>query len=84
MDRMGLIRLTASGRKASYEQCQSRFQESLPADAQLYNEYHALLDQHAKVACAKVPPLPGLLPAPPMLDRSVAVSGATAEDAQSN
>ena len=55
MDRMGLIK---SGKKTSYEECQSQFQESLPAEAQLYNEYHALLDQHAKVACAKVPRCP--------------------------
>ena len=55
MVRMGLISLKASGKKTGYEECQSRFQESLPADVQLYNEYHALLDQHAKVACAKVP-----------------------------
>ena len=58
MQRMGLISLTESSKKASYAECQSRFQESLPADAQLYNEYHALLDQHAKVACAKVPRCP--------------------------
>ena len=57
MDRMGLDRtgLKESGKKTSYEECQSRFQESLPADPQLFNEYHALLDQHAKVACTKVP-----------------------------
>ena len=55
MKRMGLIN---SGRKTSYEECQSRFQDSLPSDTQLYNEYHALLDQHAKVACAKVPRCP--------------------------
>ena len=58
MERMGLIGLLESGKKTSYEECQSRFQESLPADAQLFNEYHALLDQHAKVACAKVPRCP--------------------------
>ena len=55
MDRMGLIE---SGKKTSYEECQSRFHENLPADAQLYNEYHALLDQHAKVACLKAPLCP--------------------------
>ncbi len=55
MERMGLIE---SAKKTSYEECQSRFQESLPADAQLFNEYHALLDQHAKLACAKVPRCP--------------------------
>ncbi len=57
MDRMGLHRkkFIESAKKSSYEECQSRFQESLPADPQLFNEYHALLDQHAKVACAKLP-----------------------------
>ncbi len=55
MERMGLISQKESAKKTSYEKCQSRFQESLPADPQLFNEYHALLDQHAKVACAKVP-----------------------------
>ncbi len=55
MDRMGLISQKESGKKTSYEECQLRFQENLPADPQLFNEYHALLDQHAKVACAKVP-----------------------------
>ena len=55
MQRMGLIE---SVKKTSYTECQSQFQGSLPADPQLYNEYHALLDQHAKVACAKVPRCP--------------------------
>ncbi len=55
MERMGLISQKESAKKTSYEKCQSRFQESLPADPQLFNEYHALLDQHAKVACTKVP-----------------------------
>ena len=58
MDRMGLFGLIESGKKTSYEECQSLFQESLPADVQMYNEYHALLDQHAKVTCAKVPRCP--------------------------
>ena len=58
MDRMGLVNLLESGKKTSYEEYQSRFQGSLPADAQLFNEYHALLDQHAKVACAKLPRCP--------------------------
>ncbi len=55
MDRMGLI---PSGKKTSYVECQSLFHENLPADAQLFNEYHALLDQHAKVACTKLPRCP--------------------------
>ncbi len=42
-----------------YETCQALFHESLPADASLFNEYHALLDQHAKAACTKVPQCSG-------------------------
>ena len=55
MDRLGLIGMIESGKKTSYEECQAVFQESLPAGVQLFNEYHALLDQHAKVACTKIP-----------------------------
>ncbi len=39
----------------SYSVYQALFQDHLPADANLFNEYHALLDRHAKDACAKVP-----------------------------
>ena len=39
----------------SYSDYQSLFQDHLPADATLFNEYHALLDRHGKDACAKVP-----------------------------
>ena len=39
----------------SYDSCQALFHDNLPADAQLFNEYHALLDRHAKEACAKAP-----------------------------
>ena len=39
----------------SYAAHQAVFHDSLPADAGLFNEYHALLDQHAKVACRKEP-----------------------------
>ena len=39
----------------SYSGYQALFQDHLPADAALFNEYHALLDRHAKDTCAKVP-----------------------------
>ena len=41
--------------KAGYPAYQSLFHRNLPSDALLFNEYHALLDQHAKAACGKVP-----------------------------
>ena len=34
---------------------QALFHGNLPHDALLFNEYHALLDRHAKEACAKTP-----------------------------
>ena len=40
----------------SYAAFQELFHRVLPADAALYNEYHALLDRHAKETC-KVQPL---------------------------
>jgi endonuclease-3 related protein len=40
-----------------YEQFQALFEENLPADAELFNEYHALLDRHAVVTCLKARPL---------------------------
>ena len=53
VDRMG----QSPGRgKANYAAYQSLFQDSLPADAVLFNEYHALLDHHAKVTCTKRDP----------------------------
>jgi len=39
----------------NYHRLQSVFHDNLPADASLFNEYHALLDRHAKEACAKTP-----------------------------
>jgi endonuclease-3 related protein len=35
------------------------FHDNLPSDAALFNEYHALLDRHAKEVCTKVPNCPG-------------------------
>ena len=50
--RMGL---GPAGLLPSYDLYQSLFHHNLPGDAALFNEYHALLDHHAKVACAKKP-----------------------------
>ena len=38
-----------------YMAYQALFHANLPHDTLLFNEYHALLDRHAKVACAKTP-----------------------------
>jgi endonuclease-3 related protein len=38
-----------------YEAWQRLFMEALPADAALFNEYHALIVAHAKAACRKTP-----------------------------
>jgi endonuclease-3 related protein len=34
---------------------QRLFEEALPSDASLFNEYHALIDRHAKTYCRKEP-----------------------------
>lgn len=47
--------IAGEGQTNSYERCQALFHENLPADAPLFNEYHALLDRHAKEACVKTP-----------------------------
>jgi len=41
--------------KASYHDLQHLFTSSLSRDARLFNEYHALLVQHAKTACRTRP-----------------------------
>ena len=38
-----------------YAAFQALFHDNLPHDAPLFNEYHALLDRHAKEACSKTP-----------------------------
>ncbi len=53
VDRMGL---TPDGRKPGYRSYQALFQENLPGDTALFNEYHALLDHHAKMSCTKREP----------------------------
>lgn len=42
----------------TYDAYQSLFHRALPSDAALFNEYHALLDEHAKRACTKTPRCP--------------------------
>lgn len=53
VDRMGL---TPEDRNPGYRSYQALFQENLPGDTALFNEYHALLDHHAKMTCAKREP----------------------------
>ncbi len=52
VQRLGLFPLDA---KSSYQACQDLFHANLEEDVPLFNEYHALLDRHAKDACSKVP-----------------------------
>lgn len=53
IDRMGL---TPDAKNPKYSDYQDLFHENLPADTPLFNEYHALLDRHAKDPCAKREP----------------------------
>ncbi len=53
VDRMGLA---PAGRKPGYGAYQALFADNLPPDVPLFNEYHALLDHHAKVVCTKRTP----------------------------
>ena len=39
----------------SYEALRARFEDELPADVGLFNEYHALIVRHAKEHCRKKP-----------------------------
>ena len=41
--------------KEGYEALRKLFETSLPSDAQLFNEYHALIVAHAKYVCRKRP-----------------------------
>jgi endonuclease-3 related protein len=66
LERHGLVH-----EKASYEEIRERFEHSLPPDAGLYNEYHALIVHTGKHFCQKQRPdcehcaLRRFLPAPP-------------------
>jgi endonuclease-3 related protein len=48
--RLGLI-----SPKASYDEVRDLFMESLPADVELFNEYHALIVEHCKERCRTRP-----------------------------
>ena len=50
-----LTRLGLAPESESYGAYQRLFHEALPPDLRLYNEYHALLDRHAKERCKKDP-----------------------------
>ena len=50
MGRMGI-----SPQRGRYGDYQRVFHEGLPPDSTLFNEYHALLDRHAKQTCKKTP-----------------------------
>ena len=41
--------------RARYEDYQKLVQDQLPQDVRLFNEFHALLDNHAKLICKKNP-----------------------------
>ncbi len=52
---MRRVGLTPQGRD-DYHSWQAMFHAGIPADAQVYNEFHALLDRHHKEACTKNAP----------------------------
>ena len=62
--KLGLVRETDS-----YEQVRSLFMDALPADSELFNEYHALIVEQCKRHCKKKPlcegcPLQGFCTSP--------------------
>lgn len=52
-----LDRLGIQPTRDRYDAYQALFMESLPHDAAFFNEYHALLDTHAKATCKKRTPM---------------------------
>lgn len=51
-----MARLGYADENISYHELQNLFMAQLPPDANLFREYHALLDTHAKYLCAKRAP----------------------------
>jgi endonuclease-3 related protein len=49
-ERVGIL-----GEGDSYEEIRRRFEESLPGSIKIYQEYHALIVEHAKAVCRKKP-----------------------------
>ena len=58
------------GYDADYQEIKDYFESSLPADAPLYNEYHALLVRVGKVYCRRAAPKCEQCPLAPMLPAS--------------
>ncbi|MDA0799068.1 MAG: endonuclease [Chloroflexi bacterium] len=54
IDRIGI-----APRRKRYDDYQALFEDNLPHDAPLFNEYHALLDEHSKAICRKRNPACG-------------------------
>ena len=54
LSRLGIIKADS---KPKYEDMRALFQESLPTDVQLFNEYHALFVAHGKDVCKSRKPL---------------------------
>ena len=52
---LGRIGVIEAKQGVGYEVYQKLIQDQLPHDLQLYNEFHALLDYHAKYTCKKIP-----------------------------
>ncbi len=52
---LGRLGLAPEAPKTGSGEYQSLFHRSLPPDTVLFNEYHALLDRHAKEQCGKTP-----------------------------
>lgn len=52
-------RLGICGKECKYDELQDIFHSNLPSDAKLFNEYHALIVEHAKRFCAKKPDCAG-------------------------
>lgn len=51
------LELSPRGRRnPGYRDYQALFHDNLPAETPLFNEFHALLDHHAKVTCTKREP----------------------------
>ncbi|MCD4651591.1 MAG: endonuclease III domain-containing protein [Candidatus Cloacimonetes bacterium] len=50
-----LSRLGMLSAGSEYEEIRQKFMKHLPGDAQLYNEYHALIVRHAKECCLSQP-----------------------------
>jgi endonuclease-3 related protein len=57
------------GEKAGYEEVRALFERKLPRDAQLYNEYHALLVQVGKNWCRPREPQCAACPLGPFLEK---------------